>query len=380
MKKLKINHIFASDIKKSMRTLTQCEVLKDEHEIRVTVIGRRERGMDDWQGIEFKWYDQGWCLDQENLSKGRWKRALAQLWASLCLVAFSWRNGGVYHFHQHITLLPAWFFAFFGRGALVYDVHDMVLHDKFTDYYSDRLNRCRRLVERMVVARSCSVLSVSDKMREVYELVYPRANHYTIYSIPPFETTTWEKLDQKTIDLAYWGNIAQDRIPFELIEKIQEDGELSLGLHGKIEAHNTADFSGETHYLKNLEGNVRYHGEFIPSEVNGFLEKYKIACFSFRSDRMNIACAMPNKLWQAISNGLPIIVFDGESLQKFVVEHRIGLVVEWGDSMEETLLRLKNAVREIKDNYSTYLESLKKVRVDQMGREAYAQALLETYL
>lgn len=380
---MKIIHIYSADIRKSMRMLAQCRAVIDSNSVEVVVIGESFGSLLDWDGISIRYFDDSQYWDPQQPSKGRLMRGLQHLLASAALVKKSWFSNGVYHFHQHNTLISASIFAVLGRGRIVYDPHDMDLHDDSKSYYHTKLSKIRRALERFVVWRASSLISVSEAMQAVYERAYPKANHCTIYSIPPYSEVDKRRevveRVKKPIKMVYWGNIAEDRIPSEFIKQVNNQPEFNFEIYGRVAAHNTSSFEEATEKLKAYSGNVSYHGEFIPSQINGILEDQDIACFSFCSDRMNIACAMPNKLWQAMENNLPILVFDGESLRGFVEKYGVGEVINWQPTMAETMIEVEAAMKKIMSNYELYQKSIVNVKETVMDRGNFEKLLWDSY-
>ena len=167
-------------------------------------------------------------------------------------------------------------------------------------------------------------------------------------------------------DLVFHNYVSRDIIPKELDEKLSSrDGEKHIAYAGtitsKIEGHHY-DLRGifremarhglhihifaaredEAYRLLADESKfIHYHGHLDQRALLQELTKYDFgwAGFNDARNKEHLDVVLPNKAYEYIACGLPILTFPHRTLSEFVEEHGVGLVIKDFDMRE----RLENA-------------------------------------
>ena len=143
--------------------------------------------------------------------------------------------------------------------------------------------------------------------------------------------------------LAYAGNIAGDRDLVTVFQGAQKVG-MEVRFMGKVIAP-----------IPEIENMVVKAGTV--SEAGAFVRKGGIAIVSLEGESDNHRFALPNKLFQAISVGVPVVAADLPSIAEVVAKHGIGALYSPGDP--DSFAR---AVERVRADYFGFLN-----RVQQAG-------------
>lgn len=90
----------------------------------------------------------------------------------------------------------------------------------------------------------------------------------------------------------------------------------------------------------------------VPADqVPAYLSGADVAVSPILTGPANHEAALPNKLFEMLHSGLPIVTSDIRAMSAFVREHRVGVVFRSGDARD-----LARAVREVLDDPSPYVD------------------------
>ena len=180
----------------------------------------------------------------------------------------------------------------------------------------------------------------SIKKKMIYLPNYPEVSLYN----------PTDKIENKKIRINYIGSL-RDYESLKLLAEVgKTNKEIQVGLYG----------SG-TCYKKLKEEykntNVIVYGKYDGiSEIGKIYRNTDILYCSYNPENLNWKNAYPVKLYEAIITLTPIIVTKNTKADYFVEENSIGLSIEYNN--QESLLK---AIYEIKNNYSKYVNNIKKI-------------------
>lgn len=276
------------------------------------------------------------------------------------------------------TLIPATLIKLIKRVRLCYTIYDFYA----SNLPDGRFQLVRKLIRNLVawVERLgigfAEILFLVDESRyeevrgaRINKLVY-------IYNSPPdhFEVKgEHESKERKEITIFYSGLITKSRGLEHMMKATEDPDNIRL-----IIAGTGPDKDLFENQAANAKNRVQYLG-WLPS-YEDVIEKTSEADIIFRFSDPKIPKTKyesPNKLFEAMMCGKPIIVSDGSSMANIVREENCGLVVPYGDvaAIREAVLKLKN-------------DSQLRQTLGQNGRRAYEnryswrimeQRLLDSY-
>jgi len=251
----------------------------------------------------------------------------------------------VIHAYDLDTLIPAILAKFIRRVPLCYTIGDFYANN----LPDGRFQLVRRLIRRLVAwvekfgVGFTKILFLVDEAR--YEEVRgARINKLTyIYNSPPdyFDVSQTKKLRNAAAETTlFYGGIINRLRGLQLMARAVQDLDgvrliLAGAVHDKAFLENSVLTSGKIQYLGWLPSYEDVIRETSEADILFRLSDPKIPKTKYES---------PNKLFEAMMYGKPIIVSDGSSMADIVRKENCGLVVPYGDvdAIKEAILRLKN--------------------------------------
>lgn len=115
------------------------------------------------------------------------------------------------------------------------------------------------------------------------------------------------------------------------------------------------EFTAITDYCKNME-DITFTGKFnYPKDISGLYGSVDCVYSVYDADNPNVCIALPNKLYESIYCGLPIIVSKGTYLSEIVNNWGGGISVSHNNVDE-----LVGVLKDLQSNKDTYLNISKK--------------------
>lgn len=250
------------------------------------------------------------------------------------------QDTAVVHVCDLDTLIPALFAKFIKRTRLCYTIYD---------FYADNLPKKFPIVFRKVVASIerfgagvADVLFLVDECRfeqvkgaKIKNLVY-------IYNSPPDYFSTKQRYNSNTREVLrvfYAGILSKSRGLEYIIESIKDLNCALLTIAGS---------GPDKHLLENSlvdeKSKIKYIGQISYKDViENTIESDVLFAF-YDPSIPNNRYASPNKLFEAMMCGKPIIVNDNASMANIVRNTNCGIVVPYGnaDSIKNAILSLKS--------------------------------------
>lgn len=213
-------------------------------------------------------------------------------------------------FHQQASLMVMIMIIVFNsflknKNNIIYDVHDLVIFDYAGIYM--RLRACFiYLLERIVMLSNVKVITVSYGLAKIIKERYNK-EALIVYNFPENYTgqssvNNSEKVGLDFIRPCYFGIIDEKRIPLNIFDKISKIIKRKVDIYGYVSPISKFSFN-EAEYLS-------YKGRFNPNDMK-FLKNYNLLIFVTDKElNLNYKYCMPNKVFQAVENGLDLLVSD----------------------------------------------------------------------
>lgn len=301
--------------------------------------------------------------------------AFLPIWWSYVFVIVLMTGGMVVHACDLDALIPALLLKIFTRKKIVYDIFD---------FYADRLPEdsfLRKAISFLdkIFARFADVIILADDLRVEQVKGMKAKRCVIIYNSPSFisETANYKKVSNE-FTLFYCGTIDFQRGIVNVAQAVEGLQGVKLVLAG---------YSGR-HY-KNL---LSFIGKYNNTMFIGPLSYDKVLELTHHADALfalydpavpNYRYASPNKLFEAMMCGKPIIVSNNTLMARRVIEHDCGIVVDYDDvqSIREAILCLKenpNFARKLGENgkraYREFYDwSLMKRRIIKIYKQILAR-------
>ena len=252
----------------------------------------------------------------------RWQKGLCQwLFKHRC-------EYRIVHACDFDTVLPALFAKVLFGKLVVYDIFD---------FYADMLRITPKWIKSIIrrvdlwVMRHADAVIIADEGRQ--EQIAGARPKYSevIYNSPgSIECECVDSIARRSSDLriAYVGVLQIERGLLELLEVMKRRSEWELDLAG---------FGGDERIIVNAAvglRNVRFHGR-IPYETALKLSaEADVLVATYDPAIPNHRYSSPNKLFEAMMLGKPIIVARGTGVDRLVERFELGKVVNYGNAVE----------------------------------------------
>lgn len=222
----------------------------------------------------------------------------------------------VVHCHDYPTLAAG--FELAGGRPVIYDSHEC-WNGRLRHGRPEPIRRLRQLrSERRMTARCDTVITVSRELDDwVLEHLAPRQTAIVQNSFPVEEPSS-KPLDHP-VGIVYAGRIAPGRDLSTALAAPWPPG-LPLTLIGPREP----GFA--------IPAGVRYDGVTEVDLIPAVLAAHGLALVSLEDTCLNHRLALPNKVFQAVASGVPVVAADLPALRRLVTEHGIGTLYRPGDA------------------------------------------------
>ena len=263
----------------------------------------------------------------------------------------------VVHCHDYPTLASG--FKLAGGRPVIYDSHEC-WSGRLRHGRPEPLRRRLQLRdERRLAKRAAAVLTVSQELGDWLE------DHLDIpppvlvrNTFPP--ATPRGSVPMSPRGLVYAGRIGPGRDLDTAFSASLPDG-LPLTLAGPIQPGFTVPAS------------VRYRGIFAIDAIPDLLVSDGLALVSMEDTCLNHRLALPNKLFQAIASGVPVVAVDLPALRRVVTAHGIGTLYRPGDAAS-----LARAVQSAIDRFGELRRNVLEAQ-EQLSVAADAERLRAVY-
>jgi glycosyltransferase involved in cell wall biosynthesis len=272
----------------------------------------------------------------------------------------------VIHCHELTPLLIAIHLKYLTKSLIVYDAHELETECR-TNKFDRFMKPVYRVVEKLGIKNSARMITVSRSIRDWYASKNRNAVIEVIYNCPEvseeYDFDVAKKYVSRPIKYIYCGGLVPGRGIEMYLDIFSNNMNLELfflgagSLQGKIENF-AAKFS-----------NITYLGNSEPKEVVQSLAFADVSLCMIEDNTLTSRYCMPNKLFESIVAGLPVIVSNLPDLKRFVEENDAGWVVDFErDSLERFITSLDGALIEEKisslisiGKKYTWLEERKKL-------------------
>lgn len=262
----------------------------------------------------------------------------------------------VYHCHEiDVSLFIGYLLKRWGRRSspvkLVFDCHEF-----FLGYFASRMPALIRPFFRFIFVRyekwmlkHCDhIITANSIERSYYQIMFPLKATTIIYNVPHLEAAAKARSSstEKEYDLCFEGFMNLERgqkILFELVKRLKaERDDFKLLILGEIQKGPSKEWAEKFIRENRLEQNITVSGWQPYSRLYEFHVKSKIGIYLYQYTPNNLLAGPPNKLFNFMKAGLPIIASNLPETVNILNEIKCGIAVNPGD-----LDRIESAVRKL---------------------------------
>ena len=227
----------------------------------------------------------------------------------------------------------------FDDVPVIHDNQDAISLRK-TPYYPDA-DVAKQLVDERIANTRCDArIHVTNELCAYTQQKYGSKNdvvfcNYVSESMMP--TVFKDKLSEKDrrVHIIYEGTLASLEGDHYDLRKIFQDI-ASYGIHVHIyDSHSNTDYQ----QLAEGDGFLHYHGHLGPRTLLEEMTQYDFGWsgFNVTKNKAHMDVALPNKTFEYLACGLPVLSYPHTAQKKFIQKHEVGLVFNDLDEMREKL-------------------------------------------
>lgn len=261
--------------------------------------------------------------------RSRIKRMMAAPWSYFCKAIRE--DADIYHFHDPELIPMGIFLRFLGR-KVIYDVHEDIPRQILSKNYiplliKKPLSWIVSVVEWFGAKSFSLIITATPQIAEHF----PQYKTIIVQNFPianELINRNRNAYDTRPASFAYIGGISKSRGAEEMVlalELIQDFSNVSIQLAGNL----SSELENE---LKAMDGWVwvKYFGLISRQEVAHLLENARGGLVLFHP-LPNHVDAQPNKLFEYMSAGIPVIASDFPLWRRIIEETNCGLLVNPSD-------------------------------------------------
>lgn len=252
------------------------------------------------------------------------------------------------------------------RTKFLYDIYDF-----YVDCHN--LKKFKSAVENKdikLINNSDIVLICSEKRKQQIAKSNPK-KVLIIHNSPEVveKNTEMKPFDEKCVKVCYVGILQDDRLLVEVCNEVKnsKEVELHIGGFGKYET-----------YFENMAKkyhNIKYYGSMNYDEVLKLEKDCDILFATYNPEIPNHKYSAPNKVYEAMALGKPIIVCKNTGIDEMVSNNKIGYAIDY--SAKEFMDKIKN-INELE--YLSMAKNAKKVYLEKYSWEKMKALLKEEIL
>lgn len=278
------------------------------------------------------------------------------------------------------TLLPNFLISKLKRKRLVYDSHEYFCGELSI---ADRpfVKRVWKSIERFCFPKLKDVITVSQSIVDQYEQEYGIRPHL-VRNIPPKATppvtetrVSLQLPEDKTIIILQGNGINEGRGGEELVEAMPFVDEKAVFLI--VGSGTVIPQLKERVKDLQLEHRVRFVSRVTPEMLYNYTYLSDIGIALDRDLSMNLRFSLPNKLFEYIKAGTPVVVSNLIERARIVGQYRVGLIVE--DFQAENIAEKINKLLNDKQLYDE-MKANCKLAAEDLCWENEEKVLEEIYL
>ncbi len=259
------------------------------------------------------------------------------------------------------------------RAKLIYDSHEFELYRMERPFFRFMLVK---MIEGFLIRKTDVNMMVSDSIANEVQQIYKLKKKPVVIRNIPYH---W-KLDENKIDnirekylshlnikedgkiMMYHGNIAKIRRIERSFEPLRSWDNVGMVILGEAKDAEYLQYLKRKIKNMELENRVYFHPAVELGELCNYIAAVDFSIIIFQKELRNLYYSLPNKFFENIQSGVPMIVSDFPEMGKLVKKYNIGLLVD-GDKPEE----IEGAIHRMAEDkvlYETFKENLVKAKSD----------------
>ena len=374
MKKKKVIFLRSTSIKNDSRVIKEAECLK-KNGFDVSILGwDRDGFFGDNSKLEVEGIEIPVKVFERKAEYGAGMKSIFkllqfQIWL-ICNLLKNRKNIDVIHACDLDTALPAKLVAKFYKKKMVYDIFDYYID---SHHVPKKIERKIENMEINVINSADITIICTDQRKEQIKKANPK-KCIVIYNTPKIDQDNISqgiiKSSNNKLKIVYVGILQGNRLLKELGEEIKEypDFELHIGGFGKLQKYFLE--------LSEKYNNVFYYGQMKYEDVLRLEKDATVLFATYNPEIPNHRYSAPNKLYEAMALGKPIIVCKNTGIDEIVGNENIGFCISYNEK------KFIESIKKLSDNnklQKQFSDNAKKLYNEKYSWKQMEKRLIEEY-
>lgn len=242
------------------------------------------------------------------------------------------------------------------RCKVVYDAHEYEIND--IPYQSRASIKVRYFLERFLIRFADEVITVSDSIAHAYAEMYQISKPHLVLNCPPYKPQEKQNLFRKNLNIRpdqtiflYQGGLGRGRgieILLQAFESMQDQNNVLVCMgYGPL--------GDEIKQKASVSENIFFHPAVSPMNLLPYTASADFGISFIEDACLSYRYCLPNKMFEYLMAGVPIVTSNLFEMQSFVEKHQCGVF-----AYENTVEGFKSAIKRILMlNYETLLANVK---------------------
>ena len=280
------------------------------------------------------------------------------------------KNIDIIHSCDLDTALPARLISKFFKKKMVYDIFDYYIDSHYVP------NKMKKIVENTeinIINKADLTIICTEERRKQIKKARPK-KCIVIYNTPKIGRNNIKQKVMKSsngkLKIVYVGILQKDRLLKEIGEEIKKypDFELHIGGFGQLQEY----FSE----LSEKYGNIFYYGQMKYEDVLNLEEDANVLFATYNPEISNHKYSAPNKLYEAMALGKPIIVCKNTGIDELVKNENIGISISYD---AKKFIEVIENLAENKELQKQWSDNAKKLYNEKYSWKQMEKKLIEEY-
>jgi len=274
------------------------------------------------------------------------------------------RKADLYYSNDLDTLLPSYICSKIKSAKLIYDSHELFCEvPELIEHPTKR--KIWKSIERIIFPKLKNIITVNQSIAEIYNKEYSK-DLYIVRNIPisrPINQALSRKdlslPENKKIIILQGAGINIDRGSEEVVEAMQYVNDAILLIVGSGDVIETLKKMREE--LK-LEDKVIITGKVPYEQLANYTRIADLGLSMDKDTNLNYRYSLPNKLFDYIHAGIPVVVSPLVEISRVVKDYQIGAIIDSHDPQH--IAQVISESLQNKQQYSLWKENIKKAQKD----------------
>lgn len=259
--------------------------------------------------------------------------------------------------------------------ALIYDAHELETEAAGLKGLRKKL---AQLTEKILISYCDQIIVVSESIADEYIQLYPFLEKpLVVLNTPPLQQIEKKNIFRETFDIQknqtiflYQGGLSEGRG----IEGLLKAFQTSINPNHVIIFMGYGPLTGYIQEAAQLSNRIFYHPAVSPNILLEYTSSADIGISMIENTCLSYSYCLPNKMFEYIMAGIPVIVSNLYEMAKIVNTYEIGVVAE-----ENSAEGFLEAIKEIEIMDLTLLKNNIKIVQNLYNWEQQEKILLEAY-